>query len=332
MNSFVIVGGGISGLVAARTLKRKEILFVGLEKENSLGGRASIGHHRLYEEVSAEFLSECAGEQGTECINEPPKQRKKGEFTDVDAEWADEERFYLGSPYFEPRVPIGQVVGRLISEVGESFELQKAVTKVDAETKTVTCEDGTSYPYEKLVWCSSLNLLNKVWSGDKAPLLKLMKKRRDLRGGINLELELNASLFPLRNTIVFPFRFKENKLRALGSETSFVEGETTRHFLNWLLFLDEEISEDREEVAKCLRALRRELEKEFPELKGLIKSERIIFLSGISGEEPLTGKSLSILPDVVYFGPELELEQESSKGLRNIDLTLAHRHLLESNL
>jgi hypothetical protein len=119
--------------------------------------------------------------------------------------------------------------------------------------------------------------------------------------------------------VIFPFRFKDKKLRALGvNDTSSTEG---RFLVRWILFLEEEIIEDREEVAKCLKTLRRELEKEFPALKTSVVQERIVYLSSISGDHPVPTRTLNILPDLIYLGAELRME-DAEESLRNLDMIL----------
>ena len=209
-------------------------------------------------------------------------------------------------------------------EVKGQFHFRKTVTEVDPERKVVTCSDESTYEYEKLLWCSPLELLLKAWKGDKTALLKVMKNAKEIPGGINLDLEMSTDVFPLRNTMVLPFRYKDTKLRALGVRS------TERH-AHWMLFLGQEIIEDREELAKCIRTFKRELQKEFPELKAAICSERIVYLPTISGETPTTAKSLELMPDVVYLGPEIRLP-DTDEGLRNIDRTLDNCRRFEETI
>jgi hypothetical protein len=124
--------------------------------------------------------------------------------------------------------------------------------------------------------------------------------------------------------MVLPFKYKEARLRGLGATTS-------PRNIHWLLFLESEIIDDREELAKCIRTFKRELQKEFPELKGAVQSERIVYLPCISGEEPCAVDSLEVLPDVYYVGPQARMDDED-KSLRNIDCTLSNCRQLEQIL
>ena len=331
MEQYVIVGGGIAGLMAARSLKAAGIPFVGLEKSNSLGGRLEVGHHRLYELNSTRFISSFIDDLEWETVEDTPQERRKGSWVEAEAdkgkETIAEELFYMRSPFFIPKINFADLVLRLGRNVKENFIFRKSVIGVDSENRKVICQDGTEFSYEKVVWCNSLESLNRVWKGDKAPLLKVRGKAEDLHGGLNLDIEVDGEFLPGKNTVVFPFRFKDHKLRALGTQTPSGDHRS----LHWLLFLPEVIAENREEVAKCVRTLRRELEKEFPEMKAAIKSERIVYLPAISGEVPRRVKTLNLLPRVFYLGPEITIREEEGE-LRNIDVIVDNCKALQGIL
>ena len=160
-----------------------------------------------------------------------------------------------------------------------------------------------------------------MWSGEGKPTFPL-KKIGSPRGGLYLDMELSRPVFPFRNTVVFPFRYKDNRLRALGVNAPVREGEAG-HLVHWMVFLEDNLLENREETAKCLRALRRELRKEFPELETAVKQERIVYLPNITEDSVLPVKSLEVFPDVLYLGSELEPE-DGPQGLRNLDRTLSN--------
>ena len=113
MNPYVIVGGGISGLLTAHSLQKKNIPFILLEKADSVGGRVEVGHHRFYAPSSREFLSEVVeGIEWTE-VSDTPKLRRKGEWSEVDLEGLDEEQFYLRQPFFLPKQNFSSVICKI---------------------------------------------------------------------------------------------------------------------------------------------------------------------------------------------------------------------------
>jgi hypothetical protein len=332
MHPYIIVGGGISGLLAAHALKKRGVSFIGFEKEDALGGRTQPGgHHRWYHESSIFYLQTLVEGVSFEKIEEVAKQRKKGAWTELEDSLPDDESFYVATPFFRTEHPLKQLIEQLAVPIQEQFQLRKEVTEILPEQKEIVCQDGTRFQYEKIVWCSPLELLNKVWKGDRLELFRLMKKAEPVRGGIQLDLETNKPIFDCRNTVVFPFKFKENRLRALGTGRMLSgANDEMSSVTHWLLFLDPEISEDREELAKCIRAFRRELDKDFPEIKTELRQERIIFLSSISGEVPLASKTVEILPELIYVGPELSIGK-GAEDTRNLDRIVDNtRHLEES--
>jgi len=328
---FIIVGGGVSGLLIAHLLKQHGVSFLGFEKADILGGRSGTGHHRLYTEKAVKLFEQALPELKWKVIEESAKLRKKGSWTDLNEEsegFSADEAFYLRHPFFAPEVEYSFLVDKLAEPVKSNFVLRRSVTSIFPVEKKIELQDGTSYHYENLIWCSSLSHLNKMWQGDRTPLHKIMKKGNVARGGIDLEWELSTELVELGNTLIFPFRFKEHKLRALGIQEQTLEGKFLFHLM---VFLDEEISEDREEVAKCLRTMRREFEKEFPSLKGCINSEKIVYVPEVSGENATKAKSLEIVPSLYYVGPQIHLDG-SEDTVQNLDLVAANCEHLEKAL
>lgn len=99
--------------------------------------------------------------------------------------------------------------------------------------------------------------------------------------------------------------------------------------LHLMVFLPKEVMEDREEVAKCVRTLKRELTKEFPELSAKTKREKIVYLPLLSGEEAVSWGSIEVGPGVFYLGPQVYLTDEQAE-LRNLDLLVSNVELLRN--
>ena len=331
MEKYLIVGGGLAGLFAGRVLRARGIEFVGLERSERLGGRVEVGHHRIYSKESLGFFQKYFPTVEWEEVQEETRERKKGIWTEPKDEFGDAESFYLQPHFFHPKMVPPDFIRTLSMEVESAFALNKNVVEILSAVKQVVCQDGSQYSYDKIVWCSPLEPLIKLWNGDKGPLLKQLRELKEGCGGVNLELELRGTLFPFKNTMVFPFRYKDNRLHALGVNSAWPPATSERSFVHWLLFLGREITDDREELAKCIRTLKRELLKEFPDLKTAILSEKIVYLPLISGETPAALRSLSLMPDLLYVGPQARLA-DTDDSLRNMDRTLNNCSRFEETL
>lgn len=328
MKPFLVVGGGLSGLLAAKILKEHGIDFIGLERSDALGGRARIGPHRLYKADSTVALSRWVGEMEWAEVDAAPAERNKGKWRAPSEDgFLDPERFYLGASYFLPKAPLADAIERLAGKLGGYFKTRHSVAQILPDSQTVVCAEGARLEYRKIIWCAPLAGLAKAWQGDKSALSKLFKKDEEGNGGILLELTLGEvppeELAPFRSTVSLPFRFKDYTLRALGSLSG--------GRIDWLVFLPQELFENREEVAKCVRTLKRELGKEFPWLETSASGGRIVYLDAISGEAQSSAKSLAILPDVYYVGPQVAVA-DGEEPLSNVDRVIDNCSRLERML
>ncbi|MFM8270325.1 MAG: hypothetical protein ACKN9V_09070, partial [Pseudomonadota bacterium] len=255
------------------------------------------------------------------------QERIKGEFVPIRDGYSEAEKFYLTSNLYLPVRPFSEILQKLALPVESHFHSQKTVTKIDGDKKIIEFSDGSEQKFEKLFWCSDLALLFKLWSGVPLRAPKANKKTTEMPSGVNVTLELESPLFDSKNTVVLPFRFKDCKLRALGVPDLDEEG--LPHRLHWMIFLPKELMEDREEIAKCVRTLKRELLKEFPGLLEKTKKEKIVYLPILSGEEAARWASLEITSDIFYLGPQVYLKEEESEW-RNLDLLVSHASYLRS--
>lgn len=325
MNSYIIVGGGVTGLLAARELKDNNQTFVGIEKSGRLGGRAESGPHRALQIQTTELFRKWAPEILWTAHEDESLEWFKGEWIPLKDNYSEAEKFYLRNTHFSPEASFEKILEKLSAPVSENFLLNKTVVQIHGDKKIVELSDGTEHQYEKLLWCSDFHLLFRIWKGEALHLPKGTKKSKEQPAGFNLTWELNSQLFKGHNTVVFPFRLKEHRLRAMGIPDWNDAG--LLHRIHWLVFLPKEVMEDREEVAKCVRTLKRELMKEFPELNTKIIKERLVYLPLLSGEEPVLMNSLEIAPDVFCLGPQIRIGDEVAE-LKNMDLLAAQMKLL----
>ncbi|MBY0372248.1 hypothetical protein K2X33_16325 [bacterium] len=325
MSKVVIVGAGVAGLGLAKQLSSSLVEISGLEKDLRGGGRFEIGHQRVYTAEARDFMTDLLPDTAWSLVEEPPFALRKGEFGPLgDMEFSAPESFYLATPFWQPAATYHSIVEKLWSQVGESFRLRTQVASVDLANKSLLLVSGEKVAYDKLLWTSTLASLGKA-TGETPKGIAKKKPPVIETGGITLDLDTSASLFAQANTVVIPFRYKDHKLKGLGMQAPW-SGTAGAHSYRFLVFLEDALLEDREELAKVVRAFKRELTRTFPDLEKAESRERIVFHPSLSGEIPVSVRSLEIYPDVVCVGSDLYTEEVSPDkqefALRNLDLTL----------
>jgi hypothetical protein len=320
MTDWLIVGGGISGMLAAHGIRGIGQKFLGVEKADKLGGRAVVGPHRLYAPNSSIYLGDEFPAVTWEFIDDKPQERHKGEWIELKSELEPSEQYYTRSPFFRPVGSFGVVIDSLTEEVSEEFRFHVYLEELDPEAKRAVFSSGEEVSYEKLLWCAPLDALTKLLRDRMPRLPRGARSGASANGGLSYEVRLSENPFPSRNAIVLPFRYKDHRLRALGFSSPVGEAEFT---VRWIVTLEKELADDPEEVAKCVRALKREVAKEFTELPAIAKGERIIFLPRVTGESAPAIDSLELLPNLFYVGAELR-QAEVSGDLGSLDLAVAN--------
>lgn len=307
MSNYLIIGGGISGVLMGRLLNARGLTFQGLEKSKQIGKDFGFGQLRFHLDKSVGVLKDICETIDWTKVDEQPRERKKGDWVTPNSEFIDEEKSFLGNPFYRPNATSDIVVDEIRKNIQQYFATEKAVEKIDLEKRVACCQDGSEFQFDQIFWCADLKSLTKVVQGSPKTALKSPKKKEDAQGGIHLEMELKQQSVPGSNSIIFPFRYKDYKLRAIGINDLNLGKNEQSLKMHWLVFVERELAEDREEVAKVIRALKRELLKEFPELKTAIIRERIVFQPRVDAHTPSEAKALELYPGVFYVGPEVHL-------------------------
>lgn len=325
MSKVVIIGAGIAGLSLAKQLSSTNTEISGLEKEPRGGGRFEIGHQRAYTAEARDFLRDVLPEIAWSTIEEPPFAVRRGELGPLgDMEFTAPESFYLGTPFLQPQATYHSMVEKLWSEVGERFRTRAQVASIDLSTRKLVLVSGEHVEFDKLLWTSSLASLGKA-TGETPKGIAKKKPAVIETGGITLDLDTNVSLFAQANTVVIPFRYKDFKLKGLGVQAPW-SGTAGTHSYRFMVFLEDALLENREELAKVVRAFKRELTRTFVALEGAENREKLVFHPSLSGVIPVSVQSLEIYPGVACVGSDLYTEEVSPDkqefSLRNLDLTL----------
>ena len=321
MKKYIIVGGGLPGVLLANVLVKRGISFQGLESSKQVGGEFHFSEFRVHQDSSVGFLKDLLGYVEWNKVDEQPQERIKGAWKSKDDAFIDEERPFVGNPFYHPHGDFDRLVKLIKDPVQQSFLTEKNIERIDLDKKTVLCKDGTEFYFECIAWCSGLRALLSAVNLSSKVNLKKARKNDDFPGGIHLEMKLSKSLTPFLNSMILPFRYKDHKLRALGLRDLSTLSEENTHRIQWLVFLERELSDDREEVAKVIRALKRELQKEFPEIKNSLLKEKIIFQPKMDSFTPFEVKGLELFPGVFYVGPEVHLADAMANG-SPLDVTI----------
>lgn len=233
----------------------------------------------------------------------PRLERKKGEWVPLSGEPAESwpRAVCARSPLRKSLDRAG--FGALAEGIESVFDLVGRVESLNVDEKRVVLSDGTSVGFEALIWCRSFSELRKALGGQ----VQVKGGRGAGRNlfALGLELKLQKPLLESDGTYVFPFRFKDKRITALG-----VAGDGS----DWVFSLDDEIAVDAEEAAKVMRTFKRELWKEFPELTETFQSERIVQFTPLFVEEPWSLASLEVAPGIFHVGTDARVGEGDSRG------------------
>ena len=318
MDEIVVVGGGVAGLLAGNFLWRIGQDFSGSERSESLGSDLIAGHHRCYDGSCLSFWAANEVSLDWKCIEEKASELKKGKLGDVvHDDFSEGQSYFLKTPFYVPAEGYGDAVTQLVQRVGKHFAFKKAVHEIDLERHVLSFMDGSEMGFGKLIWSQSLDSLFKALKGiESDAILKRKKAQQEPEGGLVLDMQFREPFVDKANTIVMPFRFKEDVYRALGNRDSFERGEVR---FTWTIFLGEALLENREEVAKCVRTFKREFFKQFPTAAKSLITERIVFLPLIASGTSVEAKSLELFPGIFYLGSQVRVKN-SDPSLQNLDL------------
>lgn len=329
---FLVVGAGISGLLISKVFQNKNIDFKCVEACENPGGRASTGPHRLYDQHNINYIDSSLGRSfHFEKIEEPAHEYQKGEWKVFQTNdlLAEGENFYLKSPFFEGTLEMVDFIVEVSKELSDNLLLKKTLVRLDLEERKAKFLGGDELTYEKLVWAAPFSQLNKLLKEKclvKKAATKKDKKESDGNPtrAVLVEFQITKPVFDFKNSFIIPFRYKEFRLHAIGQQYRTA---LDKQQLGFLVFLNDASFDDSEEIAKAIRAFKREFEREIPRAKDFILQEKIVEFTSLSGEKPIVTESLKISDDVYYIGPELTTEKGGQQ--MNLDLVVANARNLE---
>jgi len=328
MNQFMIVGGGISGLIAAHILKDLGVDFAGLEPSGDLAMHFPLSTVNVFQEQTLDALSSILSEQAWVRDDVAPSFRAKGNWVPAGpTDNPESENYWLHSPRWAMAADNLESIRSLSTIIAPSFHCHKKVAKLDIAGKTIHCTDESTFSYEKIVWCLPLQELALVSGNQLAAIAKPLRTLAKPESGFMLEFKCRRFDAP-SSLIVFKFRFKSNHLEAIATISP---ADDQGILVQWMVWLPESISESHEEVAKCVKSFRRELAKEFDFFSESHEASRFIFIPAITGASAITHETLHLFNDLIYFGPEIHLPSSTSQA-RYLDRLAANVPFLRETL
>jgi hypothetical protein len=291
METQIIVGSSLSGLLLAEYFTSKNIPFIGLEKEDEIGAFASQDLLTISQEKMAESMKELFNFD-FKMRSLSTKKRLKSEFQNL--ENISDQTFY----FFEPKD---------FSNSKNKFLPLKKIKTISPSVKSLICEDGSEFNYANLFWCSKLYNITQVLSDDeKGSLQSFSNKIPTTKLFLKCEFEFLETFFEQNFLSKFVFRFKEYKIEA----SLF----WNKNSLNTYFEIPSDFSEDREEIAKSYKTFKRELLKEFDQPENKIIAEKVSLIPHEPFSNAGTTQSLELMPHIYYFYSELSSTENTLVG------------------
>ena len=247
----VLVGGGLSGLITAKMLLKEGREFTGLEKTGELGGRARFGqlrfNHGLRWNTSKRLSSNFRGRSWK---NLPPKDEKENGTQSKRPTTRKMSRGNTSEPILSTTIRVESAPSKNgVKRSRHAFRLRSDVEKIVAAEKTLKIADRKRVEIrDAFVVRFRAGAFQSVGRRKGLPREGTFETKRNSgrnRRGVGT-LAANLSLPKYRFLSVPP-----PKTNACGRWACRKNNATS---LKWVLYLDEEIANDREEIAKCMQS------------------------------------------------------------------------------
>ncbi len=301
----LIISSGMAGLISARWLEAKGVPFEALDSAASPGEGEPSFAWRFREGAGQGLIELFDQEAHWESVSPTAFEREKTEFTPFDGDIEPTMRPFVVGNYRLPTQKIQSLVEPVSKHLAPHFRCNRFPVSIDIDAKKVALNDGSTVEYDRLIWAAPLgklkSILNTVGRSRMAP----MGKAAPGIPFVGLEWGTDVAPFPEDKTVVLTFRYKDEKLKAYGFVSQKnVSPESELFVSHWVTVPPHKVAANAEETAKCVRSLRREILKEFAELESHIKHEKILSYDCYTPAKPSVAKSLEVLPNVFYVGPE----------------------------
>jgi hypothetical protein len=322
----LVISNGIAGLLSARWLTSRGIPFSALDAGSSPGQGDPTFAWRFRDQANQELFSLFDDAVQWETIGSKLNHRVKENLVPFDGDIDGPMKPLIAGSYRLPTQPLSSILAPIAKDLEASFRCNRFPTSLNPEQQTVILNDGSTSKFEKLLWAAPLHKLKSILSTEWRAKLSSIGKVPAGFSCVGFEWGTDIRPFPDDFCVVIPFRYKEEKLKAYGFFTQKNPRPDSELFVShWITVPPYKLAANPEEIAKCVKALRREVLREFPDLETHLRHEKIIQHECFLTEKPLVTKSLEILPNVFYVGPELTSTNQE-EHLWGLEVTLRNLH------
>lgn len=309
----LVISNGIAGLVSAQWLKAKGIEFAAYDAA-STPGQGDPAFAWRFRESAGDIIASLFTEPGEwSSAGATLNHKPKNDWVPYDGEIETQMKPFVAGAFRIPNRAVSSFIEPISKAVGEKFSCNRFPIAIDVNEKTVSMNDGSTLSYERLIWAAPLLKLKGILSPSWKTQLTRIGKIAGPTSIIGFEWATDVRPFSEEVTVVTPFRFRDDKLKAYGFfNQKTVDAETGVYVTNWLTIAPPKVAANAEEIAKCVKAFRREVLKEFPEVEGHIKHEKILQYECFIPDKPIIADSLEVLPNIFYVGPEMTTNEDNA--------------------
>ncbi len=307
----LVISNGVAGLVSAQWLSSRGIEYTAYDAAKAPGEGDPAFAWRFRDDAGSVIASLFEDSDDWGAVGTTLNHKPKKDFVPFDGEIDEQFRPLLIGNYKIPRRAMAQILAPMTKSLIVNFHCNRFPLSLSIEEKTVSMNDGTVVPYEKLIWAAPLMKLKGILSPLWKTKLGKIGKVPGPTSFVGFEWATDVKPFSEDISVMVPFRFRDEKLKAYGFfNQKSVAPDTDHYVTNWVAIAPAKVAANAEDVAKFVKSLRREMLKELPEVDGHIKHEKILHYECFVPDRPIVLESLEVLPNVFYVGPEVTTDQE----------------------
>ncbi len=292
----IIIGGGLTGLAIAATLRNQKVIL--LEGNDYLGG-VSRAANTVFGPLSngirffsgdrsgieaAEYLKSLIDIQ-YEVVAEQPMTFENGGFKAFlgfganQTEGHDELSYFLSLDEIKTEAPF-QMIEKLKEKCNAQIQLRSWVTKINIEQEkvaSIVVNGQRVLKADKYIFCGNTKNLIELLPSEAFPQrLRQRISRGSYRTALCLDLFHGQIVTENKFMHMLNGTTEDDIGPCCGRFSLPLEGSEIKQYSQWVAFLDEEATEESEQVAHALKKIKRQIKRAYPQGLDHIVSERIL--------------------------------------------------------